>query len=203
MWSFEETYTNFFCDTTELSYVGFSEMIFLYEERVFWNITDPIIESPFVSPYTLSSPVNGYKYATTNLSLLIYATSNFSNCTYKLSDYVAENCVFNTSQNFNALFGWNEIKICGSNATLTYCETFNFWADKQNKTVSDYFPFIIILILSLFLLIHGFTSLGISGILGSVLMIITAIMSLAFFHWILCACLVVIAFIGMFGAFTK
>ena len=167
---------------------------------------------PIISPvipkfwFDLKSPVNGNKYANNALTLLVETTNysmNFNNCSFNIDDYVSEPCTFNVSQNFTAVFGWNDFEVCASNASVSHCEKYLFWADKTNKTASDYFPFIIVLCFAMFLSAYGIVSLGIAGIIGGVLFFAAGVMSFAFFHWILAVSLMIIGAFTMWGVLNK
>lgn len=128
----------------------------------------------------INTPSAGARLYGLNTTLNITTNESMTGCEYSINDYVEETCVFNSTTNITAEFGWNRLEVCGINGSASEeCESINFWADKISKDTADYFVLFILLILGFVLGIGGFVKYGYLGVMGGILLFVAAIESIS------------------------
>lgn len=129
----------------------------------------------------VESPARGSRLMSVNTTLLVFNNESLTNCTYSINEFVREPCVFNTSNNITSFFGWNRLSACGTNSSggEVCASTLSFWSDKRDKSVSDYFVLASLLVLGLFFSAGGLVSFGFMGVIGGVLLFVSALESIS------------------------
>lgn len=151
------------------------------------------------------SPVSAARLMDNNVSFQ-FNSSVLTNCSYSIDGYAYETCTFNTSFYDVASIGWNTLDVCGYNASGRYCldenaSLHNFWCDKQDKTVADMFPLLLLLFAGLTLGAFGIFKYGFMGVLGGLCLFVACIESYALGLNVLCYALFFMAVLVLLGGF--
>ena len=152
----------------------------------------------------ITTPSPGDRLMDVNTTLVVMENDSSTNCTYTINDFVPETCVFNTTNNITAFFGWNKLEVCGTNTTGNQtCDSINFWSDKTDKDVADYFLFFLLLGMGVLFGVAGFTMLGVAGVLGGILIILAGVESISFGVNTISYALILLGVMFMIGGFMK